>query len=487
MSATTPNIAAPVPSGAGGGRTVALAFGVLLGVFAAAMLLGGAALMAAHVAERDGDGYYVTDPLRLTSSGHAVTSEGLLVDDLGGEAGERALRELVGRVRITGEAAGAAPVFVGVARQADLDAYLGRVAHDQVTDFDGGVTDFAGGKVEYRGVAGSERPGRPDAQDFWVASASGNGARTAEWEVDGGNWAVAVMNRDGSAGVAADVSFAARSNLLLWVGLGLAAFAVVIGGAAAALMFAGLRRPSTAGGAGHGDPVPALAAGAPLAVAERAYPVEVEARLHEPLSRGLWLVKWLLAIPHYVVLAFLWVAFVVLTIAAFFAILFTGRYPRGIFDFNVGVLRWSWRVGFYAYNAIGTDRYPPFTLADDPGYPARLDVAYPERLSRGLVLVKWWLLAIPHYVIVALFMGTWTWPQTWWPVSALDTPELTAAPGWPGLTGVLVLVAGVVLLFRGRYPREVFELLVGLNRWALRVAAYAALMRDEYPPFRLGR
>jgi len=196
------------------------------------------------------------------------------------------------------------------------------------------------------------------------------------------------------------------------------------------------------------------------------YPVVVKGELTEPPERGWWLIKWLLALPHFIILAFLWIAFIVVSIIAFFSILFTAKYPRGLFNFNVGVMRWSWRVGFYSYQALGTDKYPPFTLkAVD--YPADLEVPYPEKLSRGLVLVKWWLLAIPQYIVVSFFLGGW-------------------GLRYGGLVFALAIFAGVALLFTGKYPKDIFNFVMGMDRWSYRVYAYAALMTDQYPPFRLG-
>lgn len=196
----------------------------------------------------------------------------------------------------------------------------------------------------------------------------------------------------------------------------------------------------------------------------KGYPVIVIGELSIPPGQWVWLFKWLLLIPHLFVMAFLFIGAAFVWIISFFAILFTAKYPRGLFNYMEGVLRWSWRVGFYSYQALGTDKYPPFSLASDPSYPADLSIEYPAQLSRGLVLVKWWLLAIPQYIVTGIFLG---------------------GNQGGGLVSVLSLFAGIVLLFTGKYPKEIFNLVIGMNRWAIRVAAYGMLMRDEYPPFRL--
>jgi hypothetical protein len=213
---------------------------------------------------------------------------------------------------------------------------------------------------------------------------------------------------------------------------------------------------------------------------QAASPLQLTGHLDPRLSRWLWLVKMFLAIPHFVILAVLWAGFIVATFVAGIAILITGRYPRALFDFTVGVMRWDWRVGFYVFAALGTDRYPPFSLAP-ADYPATLDVAYPERLSRGLVLVKW-VLAIPHLIVVGLLGYT----LMLYPIPALN--ELSGDSivlGGYSVLNLLVVIAGFFLLITGWYPASLFDFLVGLSRWGNRTLVYVALMSDQYPPFRL--
>jgi len=206
-------------------------------------------------------------------------------------------------------------------------------------------------------------------------------------------------------------------------------------------------------------------------MATASYPVRLDGQLQPGLSRWLWLLKWFLLIPHLIVLGFLWTAFVVLTIVAFLTQLRGGRYPRRIFDFNLGVLRWTWRVNFYGYGALGTDRYPPFTLGPAPDYPARLEIDYPEEQLTGQSLLAAWLPGIPQYLIAGILGGgagiAW----------AAEHSIFT------GLIGILVLVAALSLAVDGLYPRGLFDYVIGLNRWVIRVVAHGALMTTTYPPF----
>lgn len=441
------------------GKIAAVIVGAFVGLIAIGMVIAGGGLIVANETQRDADGFFTTDEVVLTTESHALVSEDV---DLGSQPGDWFPSGRLATVRIEADG-GTAPVFVGIGPEDSVDAYLDGVAYSTVTDI-----SIDGDDITYRNIPGDAPPAPPGEQDLWIVSAEGSGTQTVEWDLEQGRWEVVIMNADASQGVTVEASAAAQTDLLIWVAIGLLAGGLILGVIAAAVIVAAV--------ATRGEPAPAAA---PAAGEYGPYPVLVEGHIDPNLTRWQWLVKWLLAIPHFVVLAFLWVAFVLLTVVAFFAILFTGRYPKSIFDFNVGVLRWSWRVGFYTYSVAATDQYPPFSLADTD-YPARLDVAYPEELSRGLALVKWWLLAIPHYLIVGLF----TSGLIWWTTEIGDSGNSAAEAG-AGLIGILVLIAMVMLLFTGRYNQGLFDLIMGLNRWVFRVVAYAALMRDEYPPFRL--
>jgi hypothetical protein len=475
-----------------------LIVGILFSMLGAGLLFGGIATSWVNALQNDG-GYLTSPRERFAVDSSAIVSA--RADSIRGDTYPEPLPFDVGSIRITASSGSPGKdVFVGIAARSDVDRYLSGANYSELRE-----VRFRPFRTEYREVQGTKPLAAPAEQTFWVASASGSGERNLDWKIAAGDWSVVVMNADASPGVSTDLQAGFRSELFGPIAAGLLAAGAILLVLGVPLLIFGARGLGRHA-AGPSAPVPGaysgpVASGPPQersdqsvsaqpggnqaalvqAGAElRPYPSRLRGELDPVLSRGLWLVKWFLAIPHFVLLFFLWFAFVVVTIIAWFAILFTGRFPRALFDFNVGVLRWSWRVSFYAYSALGTDKYPTITLARTD-YPADFDVEYPERLSRGLVLVKSWLLALPHLIIIGALTGASTvrWNDPWNPGIRYETATGIS------LFGFLVLVAAVILLFTGRYQRPLFDLLMGFNRWIYRVIAYVALMRDEYPPFRL--
>ena len=446
------------------GRVIMGIFGAIFALLAIALLIGGGALLWAYQTQRGPDGFFNTSMFWVSSDGHAVVTSAA---DMGTHPGDWWPMDEDLTVRLRARTAGGEEIFLGIASERDLEGYLDDVARDEVDGFRDDPHTFSDLRTTFR--AGGVPPALPGDQTFWIASVQGDGEQILDWDLEPGVWSAVIMNADGSAPVAVSVSVGGRAPILYPISLGLLAAGLLFAAVASLLLLGATRRLE-----------PRAEAGA-VPLAGGPYPATLSGTLDTRLSPALWLVKWFLVIPHMIVLAFLWAAWCILTFFAWVSILFTGRYPRGIFDFNLGVMRWSWRVSFYAYSALGTDQYPPFTL-QDVDYPARFSVAYPDRLSPGLALVKWWLLAIPHYIIVGIFSSGLVFWTSEVGGPATDNPVFEIGGG---LIAVLVLIAGVVLLFTGRYPRSLFDLLMGLNRWVFRVWAYAGLMTDEYPPFRL--
>jgi hypothetical protein len=192
----------------------------------------------------------------------------------------------------------------------------------------------------------------------------------------------------------------------------------------------------------------------PMGPPPSGYPLRYDVQYPEELSRWLIFVKWLLAIPHFIILYVLSAVTSIVTFIAWFAILFTKRYPKGLFDVVVNIYRWNANVG--AYVGLLRDDYPPFSW-EAGQYPVTYEVDYPQELSRWLIFVKW-LLVLPHYIVLLfLYVG--------------------ALVAW--------IIAFFAILFTRRFPRGIFDYLVGVTRWSYRVTAYTNLLRDDYPPFSL--
>ena len=346
------------------GRIVMIVIGALIALVGFGMVVGGAGALVGYGTHRDADGYFRTPSVRLASPTYAIVSDHIDLSTRPGPSDWLIDRGGLGTVKLALRPADPTqPVFAGIGPSTDVARYLQGVSRDQVRD-----VDVSPNRVRYRRIAGEAVPAAPVDQTFWAAQITTDTTKDLTWKVESGDWTVVIMNADASRGVDTNARLGIKVSWFLPAAIGLLVLGLVLlaGGTVLAILGGrGLARaeeapspipapwpapggaaPATAGLAGAG--VAGLGAATAAAIGAPVYPLTITGRLDPTLSRGLWLVKWFLAIPHFIVLFFLWIAFVVVTFVAFFAILFTGRYPRGMFDFNVGVLRWSWRVGYYS-------------------------------------------------------------------------------------------------------------------------------------------
>ena len=187
--------------------------------------------------------------------------------------------------------------------------------------------------------------------------------------------------------------------------------------------------------------------------AEGPYPVRLEASRQAEYNRFLPLIKWLIALPHYIVLLFLGIGALFAVLIAFFAVLITGRFPRGLWDYVTGVHRWAMRVVAYVF--LLTDEYPPFSLQDDPAYPVRVEFDYPEHVNRWRPLVHW-LLIIPYAFVAGILIY---------------------------VAEIVAFIGIFVILFTANLPQGMFNLILNPLRWQVRSNAYAGFVVTRYPPF----
>ncbi len=185
------------------------------------------------------------------------------------------------------------------------------------------------------------------------------------------------------------------------------------------------------------------------------YPVDLIGDYDERVNRFLWLIKWILTIPHAILLSLFAIPLIFTLPVSWLAVVILGRYPQILWGYHTGLMRWSWRVNFYSCQAGNTDQYPPFSFGSRDDYPADLQIEYPESSSRLTGFFRW-LLIIPHWIIIGILSN---------------------------IVGILVFFALVIVLFTGRYPEGMFDIIMGMNRWVYRVNAYGWLLVDDYPPF----
>jgi len=225
-----PREVAPKPTGGGGGGSGLRIGGWILGAIGGLLVLAGVALVVIHLTQRDKDGYYTSSTLQVAAPGYAVTSEGLQIGNLQSFA-----TDAVGQVRVSASSRSGRALFVGIASQNAVNGYLAGVARSEVTEVNGN-------KVSYKMHAGGAPAATPGRESFWQSASSGSGQVTTTWKVKGGTWVIVLMNSSGAADISAAVRVGAKTNLLLWVGLGLLVVGLIAGGGGTAMVLSSRSR-----------------------------------------------------------------------------------------------------------------------------------------------------------------------------------------------------------------------------------------------------
>ena len=363
--------------------------------------------------------------------------------------------------------------------------YLDGVSHDVIRDF-----ELSPDRVLYRRVPGESTPDPPGDQSFWVAQVTAEQADELTWEVDSGDWTVVLMNADGSRGVDLDARLGIKVDWLLPALIGLLALGLVLLAGGAALVIVGSRGQAQPAAPQPAEALPAEPATWPAPAPPGAAPTPAVAARHGGAVS---------ARPHRPARPFAQPRVVARQVAARHPPLHRARLPvdrlrhrdgdrllrhRVHRPLPAGAVRLQRRRAAVelAGRLLLLQRAGHRPLPALQSATGRLPGRALRPVSRNSSAAGWcsssggsWRL--PQYVVVGIFGGGW-WLGWWEPTDARWAGDR------PGLIGVLVLFAAVVVLFTGRYPATIFNFVMGLNRWVYRVVAYATLMTDEYPPFR---
>lgn len=432
------------------GKIVLLVFGTIVLLVAVGLLLAGGTLVWVDKALKDSEGFITTDTIELERGSYAIVTHPADID-----IEERWLWDRSDLATIKVEALNnnlSKQIFIGIAEKSDVQDYLNDVEYDEITEFR--IHPYS---VDYRNYPGSSAPADPASQTFWRVLAYGAGTQTLEWELERGTWVLVLMNTDGSAGVDLSGSVGVKVPWISGLGIGL-----LIGGIVALIIgiimiYFAVRRPPVSSGTNTAEIL-------------NTYPVRLSVDYPDKsLNRLTTFFRVIWIIPIAIILSLInantwgetdgwsyqYAAGGILFLPIVLMLLFRHKYPRWWFDWNVALTKFIARV--YTYLALLRDEYP----STDEDQAVHIEIAYPDvekDLNRWLPLVKWFL-ALPHYIVL-FFLG----------IAAF----------------VCVVLAWFAILFTGRYPRSLFDFVVGWFRWSLRVASYAFLLTtDLYPPFSL--